>query len=145
MLEELRSVALDMSRTKTMKPLANLLRKAAASLEPATPTATPPEPEPLVLEPIGEQSADDPRQEMDRDIVTHWSIALCKRMDESIGVLADTYICEPGHLLALYANVGMYCMGMAEIIHNKMDNKPEPEEQAHPVSIRYADPNRGYL
>jgi hypothetical protein len=133
-----------------MKPLANLLRKAAASLEPATPTATPaPEPEPLILErtnmPIGEQSADDPRQEMNRDIVTHWSIALCKRMDESIGVLADMYICEPGHLLALYANVGMYCMGMAETIHNKMDHEPEPEEQAHPVSIRYADPNRGYL
>lgn len=133
-----------------MKSLANLLRKAAASLEPATPTATPalPEPEPLVLEQTnGEQSADDPRQEMDRDLVTHWSIALCKRMDESIGVLADTYICELGHLLALYANVGMYCLGMAETIHNKMDLKPEPEpeEQAHPVSIRYADPNRGYL
>lgn len=131
-----------------MNSLANLLRKVAASLEPATPTATPapPEPEPLVLERTnGKQSADDPRQEMDRDIVTHWSIALCKRMDESIGVLADTYICEPGHLLALYANVGMYCMAVAETMHNKMDREPEPEEQAHPVSIRYADPNRGYL
>jgi hypothetical protein len=76
--------------------------------------------------------------------VMSWSKHIISKVDESIELLTKQYRCAPEVVLALYGNVGVYAINIAEAIHSKL--KAEiVESPPLAVSTRYRDPNRGYL
>ena len=129
-----------------VKLLDQLLQRAGARPE----DAPLPLPDKEIQLPIGKQSPEDDRPEMQRNDVLQWSMTLVGKVDESIALLANQYITRPEDMLALYANVGMYCMGIAESIHKSLTEQDghhcEPDGRPdEPANSRHWDPNRGYL
>ena len=135
--------------------ITDLLRKAEVPSDPLPVEDTGVEVVRETQFPIGVQSPDDARPVMDRDTLMHWSMKLVEKIDQSLSALSQQYVMEPEHVLAMYANIGMYCMGIAESIHNKMghnheqhgihDVETDGRESDAPKTSYHYDPNRGYL
>lgn len=92
---------------------------------------------------------DDTKPEMGRNEVLQWSMTIIKKVDESIAMLAAQYAVEPEAILSIYASIGMYCMGIAETIHNQLGHTHEEasdgKETTGLETPYHYDPNRGYL
>jgi len=134
--------------------ITDLLRKSEPEPEAAAKAAADrnqnsyPEPTIFIREtaiPIGRHGDDDARPELDRDTLIQWSMNICQKIDASVQALSNEYVFEPIQLLALYANIGTYCMGIANTVHQRLTTDEQDGRPTEPLPTRHWDPNAGYL
>jgi hypothetical protein len=95
---------------------------------------------------VGRQGSEDERPEMTKDDVLHWSIKMSEKIDQTITAISQQYAAQPEQILALFANIGMYCMAIAKSINEQiLTNPSEPEPLTPAPPTVHWDPNRGYL